>query len=86
MAPACACHGEPSYWQKDTRRRIGGHWYCAVKAREGARARHDQAMDDPLWRHQRRMRQAAYKRRMTLKRRAPANPRMAEFLAVTRKG
>lgn len=35
--PVCKCHGEPKLWHKDTRKRGGGHWQCAVKHRESSR-------------------------------------------------
>lgn len=85
-APVCVCHGEPSYWQKDSRRRVGGYWYCSVKARAGARTLYDRLMDDPVWRNQRRMRQAARARRATLARRARPNPKVAELLLAVKKG
>ena len=34
MTPACECHGELMYWQKDSRYRAGGFWGCAVKQRD----------------------------------------------------
>jgi len=37
VSPLCECHNEPMLWNKNTRCRAGGSWYCAVKAREGAR-------------------------------------------------
>jgi hypothetical protein len=43
--PLCTCHGEAMYWNKDSRRRGGGFWRCAVKNREhchGYYARHRQ--------------------------------------------
>ena len=37
--PVCDCHGEPQRWQNDKRMRLGGYWYCAVRARETDAAR-----------------------------------------------
>lgn len=39
--PECECHGEPSYWQKDTRYNGDGYWYCAERARERSRRNYD---------------------------------------------
>lgn len=47
MAPACACHGEPMYWNKDKRRPSGGFWFCAVKQRTRQQARH--VSKDSYW-------------------------------------
>jgi len=40
MKPNCKCHDEPMYWNRDTRKRAGGFWRCAVKSRENSRKRH----------------------------------------------
>jgi hypothetical protein len=45
--PVCKCHDQPAYWNRDLRKKAGGHWRCAVKHREGARARYDA---DPVYR------------------------------------
>lgn len=63
----CVCHGEPAYWQKDTRTcRAGGYWRCSVKHREKALARYDR---DPVHRIGKQLHDQARKRRATLTRR-----------------
>ena len=44
----CKCHGEPSYWATDPRKRKGGYWTCAVKRREHARRMYAKSRDQKL--------------------------------------
>lgn len=39
--PKCECHGEPMWWAMSSKRRAGGYWRCAVRARASARRSHN---------------------------------------------
>jgi hypothetical protein len=65
----CRCHGEPAYWQKDTRLVPGGWWECSVKRRARELDRYDR---DPVHRITKNLRNDARKRRERLERRRAA--------------
>lgn len=80
----CACHGEPAYWQRDSKMTAGGWWRCAVTKREAMRdyyethgdrklARQRDRYDrDPVYRIEKRLKQNACDRRKTIERRRAA--------------
>lgn len=81
----CACHGEPAYWSRDSRKTAGGWWECAVKRRErqrrvyagpkGEKKRRQQRErydTDPIFRISKRLHDDARKRRATIERRREA--------------
>jgi hypothetical protein len=85
--PVCGCHDVPQRWNKDPRYTAGGFWKCSVK---GIAYQRDKYATDPLYRGRASVRNRRNERRfygdVRRAKHAPANPKMAELLAVTRRG